>query len=243
MDNASMDPRLLAVPAAFGLAGASGLNASLPLLIISALARAGLVHLTPPFDALQSDAAFYGILCVAVVEFAMDKVPVLDSAGHFIMTPLAATSGAIIFASQAGTIRQVDPGLTVVMSLFIGGGTATAVHLTRATARPVANVALMGPVVSAFEDATAAVLSLALLLAPVLLPLAAGGLALAVWAIWRQRSRRRAASLAQQQWGAYAAGYGQPPPYGQPPYGYPPYGYPPQTPQPYGGAGPPYRTG
>ncbi|HKF18606.1 MAG TPA: DUF4126 domain-containing protein [Candidatus Dormibacteraeota bacterium] len=242
-----MDPRLLTMPAAFGLAGASGLNASLPLLIISALARAGLVHLSPPFDALQSDAAFYGILCVAVIEFAMDKVPVLDSAGHFIMTPLAATSGAIIFASQTGTIRQVDPGLTVAMSLLIGAGTATAVHLTRATARPVANVALMGPVLSAFEDATAAVVALAVLLAPVLLPLAAGGIALAVWAIWRQRSRRRATALAQQRWGAYAAGYGQQPygqpPYGYPPYGYPPYGYPPQTTQPYGGAGPPYRTG
>jgi hypothetical protein len=57
-----MDPRLLALPAAFGLAGASGLNASLPLLIVSLLARAGLVHLAPPFDALQSDVAFYGIL-------------------------------------------------------------------------------------------------------------------------------------------------------------------------------------
>src|SRR5215467_3121834 len=233
MDNASMDPRLLAVPAAFGLAGASGLNASLPLLIISALARAGLLHLSSPFDALESDVAFYGILCVAVVEFAMDKVPVLDSAGHFVMTPLAATSGAIVFASQAGTIRQVDPGLTVVMSLLIGGGTATAVHLTRATVRPVANVGLMG-----------AVLSLAVLLAPVLLPMAAVGFALAVWAIWRQRSRRRAAAaLAQQQWWAYSAGYSQPP-YGPAHYGYPPpYGYPPQPTQPYGGTGPPYRTG
>ena len=239
-----MDPRLLAVPAAFGLAGASGLNASLPLLIISALARAGLVHLSPPFDALQSDVAFYGILFVAVIEFAMDKVPVLDSAGHFVMTPLAATSGAIVFASQAGTIQQVDPGLTVVMSLLIGGGTATAVHLTRATVRPVANVGLMGPVLSTFEDVTAAMLSLAVLLAPVLLPLAAVGVALAVWAIWRQRSRRRAAAaLAQQQWWAYSAGYRQPP-YGQPHYGYPPpYGYPPQPTQPYGGTGPPYRTG
>ena len=240
------------MPAAFGLAGASGLNASLPLLLISALARAGLVHLSPPFDALQSDAAFYGILCVAVIEFAMDKVPVLDSAGHFIMTPLAATSGAIIFASQTGTIRQVDPGLTVVMSLLIGAGTATAVHLTRATARPVANVALMGPVLSTFEDVTAAVLSLAVLLAPVLLPVAAGGIALGVWAIWRQRSRRRAAALARQ-WGTWHAGNGQPPyaypPHAYPPYGYPPHAYPhhqyppPQAPQPSGGSGPPYRTG
>ena len=40
-----MNPALLQIPAAFGLAGASGLNATLPLLIVSLLARLGLVHL------------------------------------------------------------------------------------------------------------------------------------------------------------------------------------------------------
>lgn len=206
-----MDPRLLALPAAFGLAGASGLNASLPLLIISMLARAGLVHLAPPLDALQSDVAFYGILCVALVEFSIDKVPALDSVGHFVMAPMAAASGAIVFAAQTGTIRQVDPGLTVVMSLLIGGGTATAVHLTRATARPVANVAFLGPVLSLFEDVGAVVVSVTMVLAPVLLPLMVVGFVLAVWALWRRRARRRA-ELAMWQWQASHSGYGYPPP-------------------------------
>lgn len=187
-----MDPRLLALPAAFGLAGASGLNASLPLLIVSLLARAGLVHLAPPFDALQSDVAFYGILLLAVVEFAADKVPALDSVGHFVMAPLAAASGAIVFASQTGAIQQVDPGLTVVLSLLAGAGTAGAVHLTRAVARPVANVVLMGPVVSLFEDAGSAVLSLTALLAPLLVPVMLAGGVVAGWALWRRRARRRA---------------------------------------------------
>jgi hypothetical protein len=190
-----VDPRLLALPAAFGLAGASGLNASLPLLIISLLARAGLVHLAPPFDALQSDVAFYGILAVAIVEFAADKVPALDSAGHLVMAPLAATSGAILFASQTGAIRQVDPGLTVVVSLFAGAGTAIAVHATRATVRPVSNVVLMGPVLSVLEDAGAAFLTFAGLLAPLLVPVIAIAAIFAVWALLRQRSRRRAAQL------------------------------------------------
>jgi len=223
-----MDPRLLAVPAAFGLAGASGLNASLPLLIVSLLARAGLIQLSPPFDALQSDVAFYGILLVAVVEFAMDKVPALDSAAHFVMAPLAATSGAIVFASQAGTIRQIDPGLTVVLSLLVGGGTATVVHVARATARPVANVVLMGPVLSVLEDATAAAFSVAALLAPVLLPVVVGGAAFAAWALWRRRSRRRAEAVALQQRHAAYAAYGHPQPHGDPPYGYPPGAYPPR---------------
>ena len=195
-----MDPRLLALPAAFGLAGASGLNASLPLLIVSLLARLGLIQLAPPFDALQSDVAFYGILCVAVVEFAADKVPALDSVGHVVMAPLAAASGAIVFASQTGTIEHVDPGLTVVLSLLVGGGTAAAVHVTRAAARPATNLLLLGPVVSTFEDAGAVVFSVSALLAPVLLPLLAAGAVAGVWALRRRRSRRRAAELAARRW-------------------------------------------
>lgn len=186
-----MDPRLLALPAAFGLAGASGLNASLPLLIVSLLARAGLIHLASPFDALQSDVAFYGILCLAAVEFVADKVPALDSAGHVVMAPLAAASGAIVFASQTGTIRDVDPGLTVVLSLLVGAGTAGAVHATRAVARPVANVVLMGPVVSVFEDLSSAVLSLTALLAPILTVVLLAAGVVAGWTLWRRRGRRR----------------------------------------------------
>ena len=197
-----VDPRLLALPAAFGLAGASGLNASLPLLIVSALARAGLVHLAPPFDALQSDVAFYGILCLAVVEFATDKVPALDSVGHFVMAPLAAASGAIVFGSQTGAIRDVDPGVAVVMSLLVGAGTAATVHVARAAARPVANVVLMGPVVSTFEDATSAILSMVALLAPLLVPLLLVGGGVGFWALMRGRARRRAA----QRWPAAGPG-------------------------------------
>ncbi len=206
-----MDPRLLALPAAFGLAGASGLNASLPLLVVSALARAGLIQLAHPFDALQSDVAFYGILIVAVLEFAADKVPALDTVGHALMWPLAAASGAIVFASQTGTIQHVDPGLTVVISLLVGGSTATAVHATRATVRPALNLLLLGPVASILEDAGAVVLSLAALLAPFLLPLVVVAMGAAVWELQRRRSRRQAAEAAMRQWyAAWAAYYQQP---------------------------------
>jgi hypothetical protein len=188
-----VDPRLLALPAAFGLAGASGLNASLPLLIVSLVARAGLIHLSSPFDALESDVAFYGILALAVVEFVMDKVPAVDSAGHFVMAPVAAASGAIVFASQTGAVGHVDPGLVVVVSLLAGAGTAGAVHLTRAVARPVANVVLMGPVVSVLEDTSSAVMSLTALLAPLLVPVMLGAGLVVGWAVWRRRERGRRA--------------------------------------------------
>src|SRR5438067_12774493 len=118
----------MALPAAFGLAGASGLNATLPLLIVSLLARLGLIHLAPPFDALTSDIAFWGLLVLAVVEFAIDKVPALDSVGHAVMLPVAAAAGANLFASQTGTITPIDSGLRVVARLLARRPIFGAVH-------------------------------------------------------------------------------------------------------------------
>src|SRR5437762_13062217 len=157
----------MALPAAFGLAGASGLNATLPLLIVSLLARLALSHLAPPFDALTSDIASWGLLVRAVVEFAIDKVPALDSVGHAVMLPVAAAAGAILFASRTGAIDSMDSGLGVVLSLLAGGTISGAVHVARATIRPLVNLGFMGPPLSIVEDTTAAALSLAAMLVPI----------------------------------------------------------------------------
>lgn len=185
-----MNP-VLALPAAFGLAGASGLNATLPLLIVSLLARLGLIHLAPPFDALATDVAFWGLLVLAVVEFAVDKVPALDSVGHAVMLPVAAAAGAILFASQTGAVSSVDPGLSVVLSLLAGGTIASAVHVTRAVVRPVANLGFLGPFASLAEDAGSTVLALTAALAPILVPFLLALLVLVAVMLWRRlRSTR-----------------------------------------------------
>jgi hypothetical protein len=56
----------------------------------------------------------------------------------------------------------------------------------------VANVVLMGPVVSVLEDASSALLSLTALLAPLLVPVLVAAGVLAGWALWRRRTQRRA---------------------------------------------------
>jgi hypothetical protein len=189
-----VNPALLQLPAAFGLAGATGLNASLPLLIVSLLARVGLVHLASPYDALQTDVAFYGLIVLAVVEFAMDKIPAVDSVGHVVMTPVSAAAGAILFASQTGAVSSVDPGLVVIASLLVGGSVSTAVHVTRAGVRPVANIALLGPPLSLLEDLSSAALAFAALLAPFALPVVVG---LIVLGLVLLRQRRRTALSAR----------------------------------------------
>ena len=105
-----MDPLLLGTAAAFGLAASAGLNTTLPLLLVGVLARAGLLTLAPPFDALSSDVALGGLLLLSVLEFVSDKVPGWDSVVQAIQLPLAATAGAILFASQTSAVSSVSPG-------------------------------------------------------------------------------------------------------------------------------------
>jgi len=186
-----MNPALLALPAAFGLAGATGLNATLPLLIVSLLARLGLIHLGSPYDALATDVAFWGLLVLAVVEFAIDKVPALDSVGHAVMLPLAAASGAILFASQTGAVTDVHPGLAVIISVLAGAGVSSTVHLVRAGVRPVANVVLLGPPLSFLEDTASAALSLAATLAPILVPFLLALIVLGAVLLWQRRRASR----------------------------------------------------
>ena len=190
-----MNLSLLQIPAAFGLAGATGLNATLPIFIVSLLSRLGLIQLAPPFDALNSDIAFWGLLVLAIVEFAIDKIPALDSIGHAVMLPVSAAAGAILFASQTGAVSSVNPGLQVVISLLVGGAVSAGVHLLRAGVRPVANVALMGPPLSLIEDLGSAALSLAALLVPIAVPFLLAILVLVAILLWdRRRTRKLAAS-------------------------------------------------
>ena len=186
-----MNPALLQLPAAFGLAGATGLNATLPLLIVSLLARLGLIHLASPYDALATDIAFWGLLVLAVAEFAIDKVPALDSVGHVVMMPVAAAAGAILFASQTGTVTSMDPGLSVILSLLAGGAISATVQAARASIRPVANLALLGPIVSFLEDMGSAALSIAATLMPILVPLLLALLALGAVLLWERRRSTR----------------------------------------------------
>jgi hypothetical protein len=186
-----VNPTLLQLPAAFGLAGATGLNATLPLLIVSLLARLGLIHLAAPYDALASDIAFYGLMVLAVVEFAVDKVPALDSVGHAVMLPVSAAAGAILFASQTGTVTSMDPGLAVLVSLLAGGAISATVHVVRAGVRPVINLAFVGPPASLVEDVASAALSFAALLMPILVPLLLGLLVLGAAVLWDRRKATR----------------------------------------------------
>jgi Domain of unknown function (DUF4126) len=151
----------------FGLAGAAGLNAYIPLLLVSVLGRFGVISLGAPFDILTNWWVIGALSVLLAIEIVVDKIPAVDHLNDILQTFVRPAAGALVFAGGSGAIQNVSPTLLVVAGLF----TAFGVHATKAAARPVVNLSTVGvgaPVVSAIEDVFAVVASVAALLFPML---------------------------------------------------------------------------
>ena len=154
--------------AAFGLSGAAGLNAWLPLFVSALLARAGVVDLAEPFGELEGTTALVVLGLLTAGDFVGDKVPAVDHVLHAAGTVVAPASGAILFTGQTGA----ETDLPTLAAALIGAIVAGSVHLERAAVRGGSTVGTGGtanPLVSLGEDVT----SLALVGVAFLLPLLA----------------------------------------------------------------------
>lgn len=174
-----MDPRLLSISAMLGLSSSAGLNTTLPLLAIGAADAAGLLHLTPPYDALGSPVALGGLLLLAVVEFLWDKVPGLDHVLHAIQLPASMAAGALLAGTQAGAINAVHPGIVILAGLLLAG----TVHSARLAVRHIVTFGpakLLTPIVSTAEDVGALALLGSAAAAPQFSPVILGGMFL-IW--------------------------------------------------------------
>lgn len=175
---------------AFGLAGAAGLNAYVPLMAIAVLARLGLVHLAPPFDLLASTWALVAIGVLLTVEVIVDKVPGADHVNDLVQTVVRPAAGALAFGAATGAIADAPGWLTLAAGLV----TAFSVHSVKAAARPAVNASTLGlgaPIISVLEDIVAVATSLIALLVPYLVALVALGFVVLAFVLWRRRRRRR----------------------------------------------------
>jgi hypothetical protein len=165
---------------AFGLSASAGLNAYIPLLVVSLLAKfTNLIALSKPWDALTSWWTI-GVLAVLVlVEAVADKVPAVDHVNDTIQTFIRPTAGAIVFAASAGSVTEVSPVLSLICGLLVAG----TVHTVKSVAvRPLitASTAGMGdPIVSTAEDVVATLISVLSIVLPVLMLIV---LVLLIWA-------------------------------------------------------------
>ena len=173
----------------FGLSGAAGLNAYVPLLLIGVLQRLGFLHLSESYALLGNTWVLLGIAVVGALDFVGDKIPGIDHALHIFGGIINAAAGAVLFASHAGLTR-LDPGVSLLLGFVVAGS----VQLGRTALRP-ASTALTGglgnPLVSAAEDGTSLLLSVLAVFAPVLAVTLLLALVYLAYRLWQRRPLRR----------------------------------------------------
>jgi uncharacterized membrane protein len=151
-----------------GLAAPAGLNAYLPLLIVALAGRfTDLIVLERPYDFLSSAWGIAIIVFLLTIELVVDKIPGIDHANDLIQSAIRPAAGAILMMAANSETTELNPVVAMVIGLLIAG----AVHIGKATTRPVITVTTGGvgnPVVSMIEDAVAALTAIVALLVPFL---------------------------------------------------------------------------
>lgn len=176
---------LLGIFSAFGLSASAGLNAYIPLLVISLMARyTDLIKLNSPWDVLTSWWIIGLLITLTLVEFLVDKFPVVNHINDIIIQSFVRpTAGAIAFAASTNVITDINPILALALGLLISGS----IHAVKSTAiRPAVTAATGGSgniPVSVAEDVTSGTISIL----SVIVPLAVLVIMVAFlsWAIWR----------------------------------------------------------
>jgi hypothetical protein len=126
---------LLALGIGIGLSSVAGVRAFLPLALGALFAALG--FFSPPITYADPGGwwTVVGVLAgLAVVEILLDKIPALDRPFGYVMVPVRAASGAVLFAALAPAVGpELVPWL--VAGAAIAGGVAVAKVLLRPSAK------------------------------------------------------------------------------------------------------------
>jgi hypothetical protein len=160
---------LLGIFSAFGLSASAGLNAYIPLLVVALMAKyTNWIHLSSPWDALTSWWIIGLLSILLLIEFFVDKIPVVHHVNDVIQTLIRPAAGAIVFAANTNVVSGISPVAALALGLVMAGS----VHATKsAVIRPAVGVASGGTAnvpVSMAEDATSTAVSIASIMAPML---------------------------------------------------------------------------
>ncbi|WP_106398575.1 DUF4126 domain-containing protein [Actinocorallia populi] len=188
-----------------GLAGAAGLNAYIPILVVGLLGRyTGLVVLPAEFSWMGNGWVLAGLSVLLAAEMVLDKVPLVDSVNDAVMTlvrPAAGGAAAAATAAAADLDAGLGTGLAPLqehtwLSWVPGVLMALAVHVLKTVVRPIANTGTAGtaaPVLSTAEDGLSLGLSLLAVLAPALVLLLLPALLYTAFRLLRRARRRKRA--------------------------------------------------
>ena len=157
---------ILSIFLGVGLASSAGFRVFLPLFALSLAAHNGLWELNHSWEWMGSLTAVITFGVATLVELFAYFIPWLDNLLDSLAIPLAGVAGTALMVS---TVAGLDPVFTWTLALIAGGGTATAIKGAAAGGRMASTLStggLANPVVATVETGTAAVMSLASVLAP-----------------------------------------------------------------------------
>ncbi len=153
---------------AFGLSASAGLNAYIPLLVVSLLAKyTTLVKLSSPWNVMTSWWVIGVLIFLTVIEILSDKIPAVNHINDTIQSFIRPTAGAIVFAASASNISKVHPVLAIVAGLLIAGSVSAVKSLA---VRPTVTATTGGAAnlpVSFAEDVTSTSVSILSVIIPV----------------------------------------------------------------------------
>jgi uncharacterized membrane protein len=110
------------IVSAFGLSASAGLNAYIPLLVISLLAKyTDLIRLGKPWDAMTSWWVIGILIFLSIIEVLADKIPEVNHINDMVQSFVRPTAGAIVFAASASNITHVNTVLALIAGLFVAG--------------------------------------------------------------------------------------------------------------------------
>ncbi|HEY1680390.1 MAG TPA: DUF4126 domain-containing protein [Candidatus Tumulicola sp.] len=158
---------------AYGLSTAAGIRPCLMLAISAWLMHDGTLHPAAAFAWLGQDGVCILLSLLAFVEFAGDKIPVLDHLLHLLhfgAKPIAAVlvAGGTVHFHDARSMHEATEGALMVAS----AANAVGLHFILATARGFTTTFTFGavnPIVSVVED----ILCVVAIAAAILVPIAA----------------------------------------------------------------------
>jgi hypothetical protein len=181
---------ILNIFSAFGLSASSGLNAYIPLLIVSLLARfTNLIQLSEPWDLLTNWWTIGILTALSLIEFLADKIPAVNHVNDLIQTLIRPAAGAILFAASAKVVTDVHPVLSLALGLFVSGS----VHAVKSIAVRPAVTATTGGAgnipISILEDLMSTVVSILAIVLPVIFAFIL--ILIAAWLVWRIFFRKR----------------------------------------------------
>ncbi|MGB0638980.1 MAG: DUF4126 domain-containing protein, partial [Myxococcota bacterium] len=170
------------------LAASCGIRAFLPLFAVGVLGATGKIELAESYAWISSPISLICFGTAVCLEVAGDKIPVVDHALDSVAVFVKPVAAAVAAAS---VMTELDPMVSTVVGLLVGGTMAEGVHLVKAKVRLMSTAltaTIANPFISLLEDIVAVITTVLAFLVPVLV--SAIGAALIVWLGFRLVKRR-----------------------------------------------------